>query len=28
VVAHILGEILLPKKIKSDNYEKGYFVHA
>ena len=28
VIAHILGEILLPKKIKSDNYEKGYFVHA
>ena len=27
VVAHILGEILLPKKIKSDNYEKGYFVY-
>tara|TARA_Y100000022_G_scaffold89717_1_gene77249 strand:+ start:561 stop:1766 length:1206 start_codon:yes stop_codon:yes gene_type:complete len=28
VVAHILGEILLPKKIKSINYEKGYFVYA
>jgi len=28
VVAHILSEILLPKKIKSDDYEKGYFVHA
>ena len=28
VIAHILGEILLPKQIKSDNYEKGYFVHG
>ena len=28
VIAHILGETLLPKKIKSDNYEKGYFVHV
>ena len=27
VVAHILGEVLLPKRIKSDNYDKGYFVH-
>ena len=28
VIAHILGEMLLPKKIKSINYEKGYFVYA
>lgn len=28
VIAHILGEMLLPKKIKSTNYEKGYFVHG
>jgi len=28
VIAHILGEMLLPKKIKSINYEKGYFIHA
>ena len=28
VIAHILGEVLLPKKIKSTNYEKGYFVHG
>ena len=27
VIAHILGEMLLPKKIKSINYEKGYFVY-
>jgi len=26
VIAHILGEVLLPKRIKSDDYEKGYFV--
>ena len=26
VIAHILGEMLLPKKIASINYEKGYFV--
>ena len=26
VIAHILGEMLLPKKIASNNYEKGYFV--
>ena len=28
VIAHILGEMLLPKKIKSINYEKGYFVYG
>ncbi len=27
VIAHILGEMLLPKKIASNNYEKGYFVY-
>ena len=27
VIAHILGEMLLPKKIASTNYEKGYFVY-
>ncbi len=27
VIAHILGEMLLPKKIASINYEKGYFVY-
>ena len=27
VIAHILGEMLLPKRIASTNYEKGYFVY-